>query len=88
MLQQTAKRRPISRQTRSVTRLLVTALLAAYFSLAALQVSHLAMSYKVTNNSGYRDHGRAGSKRFGVDVNAPPRPFPGPGVRRSAPTAG
>ena len=79
MLQQTAKRRPISRRTRSVTRLLVTALLAAYFSLAALQVSHLAMSYKVSNNDGSRDRGRAGSKRYGVDVNDPT--YPGPGVR-------
>ena len=79
MLQQTAKRRPISRQTRSGARLLVTALLAAYLSLASLQVSRFAIMYKVNNNSGYRDHGRAGSKRYGIDVNDPT--YPGPGVR-------
>ena len=79
MLQQTAKERAISQGTSLPTRLLVTALLTAYFSLAALQVSHLAMSYKVSNNDGSRDRGRAGSKRYGVDVNDPT--YPGPGVR-------
>ena len=79
MLQQTAKEKPISQRTSLVTRLLVTVLLAAYFSLAALQVSHLAMSYKVSNNDGSRDRGRAGSKRYGIDVNDPT--YPGPGVR-------
>ena len=78
MLQQTAKERAISKRTSLPTRLLFTALPAAYLSLAALQVTHYAMSYKVSNNAGSRDSGRAGSKRYGVDVNDPTYP----GARR------
>ena len=79
MLQQTAKERAISKRTSLPTGLLVTALLAAYLSLAALQVSRFTIMYKVNNTSGYRDQGRAGSKRYGIDVNDPT--YPGPGVR-------
>ena len=79
MLQRTAKVRSISRKSRQVTVLALTALQLAYTALAASQRLGIMTTYSVSSSPGSHGRARAGYHPYGGDVNDPT--YPGPGVR-------